>query len=269
MKGHLGFSIKPQLFQPIAYVIDGGGDFVLPAGATKLTAWVVGGGGSWVSDAPYGIDSNPDISPVGASSGAWTRAEWDITGHASDETIFIESSWTYSSAEHPLGASGAILIFRDATLFASKGPSSGYDNWAVNFSASWGWYENTADPDEHNATGGSSNSGIVYKTGSGLSTSFVQKGGAAVAFGNCLTLRPCADLTYANTLDASLPAVVALAGEKVLEDNVPLAPAFGSGAYTSSYSYGGGPRTYLKAGYGGGGTYNGLAGDSAVVLYYT
>lgn len=278
MKGHLGFSIKSRPFQPFAVIILNYSSlpYFLPTGATSVTAWVIGGGGQYQGSGNGSLDEEFFLSNLyagdnqkGGWSGAWTRATWDIRGHAADE--FFSLNARYDEVAHPIITQGVGLSFRGATLFASNGPHTGmFSDWT----STWGWYENTADPEVNNTYGANSNPGTieVFRVAPEFGGfRFRQQGGALVAPGPCDTSRRCASLVNAGI--PNLADAVALAGEKVIEDDAPLAPAFGSGAFCTNSVYGGSSGTYLKPGIGGGGAavIGGYptGGPGAIVLYFT
>lgn len=252
MRGHLGFKVRVKVFTPFAVILTTNGSsqtYTVPSGAVSMTAWAVGAGGS-------------GGGPCGAGGTVW-----------SSYSVTAGQAITYNSnlAETPFPAAPSLSIaghsavtVAGATMKAFPGRrtsqsfSSAQSTYGVDISG-YGW---------GTATGGTaSNGGEAYSAYLGA-----VYGGAIGAAdrsnGYFVTNR-----TPAGSAVANLKNAVALAGGKVTEDDAPLSPAFGSGGYYSSasYGYGGSSECLEPSEYGGGSSGCGAntSGVGCVVLYFS
>ena len=226
-------SVTPISFSPTAVLLTSGTSYTVPAGATSMKAWAVGGGGG----AGY-------LGTVGGQAGGCAYKTWSASG---GQTISYSVATAPSTGTADPTGGDSTVTFSGSTITGQGGTSS-YNNASPRGSYSGG---------DGGATGGMPNNNVPAGSPSRNSGRGGAVGGNSASLASC-GRRPMTDVS-------GLIAALQLAGATTSETCATTA-AFGSGGL-------GGKFVDFSAGRGGGtgaspGPYI-YATSGAVVLYFT
>lgn len=231
MKGHLGFTVRPSIFAPMAVVLTANTptSYTVPEGAQRMYAYAVGSGGIWEG----GLG-------VGSGSGGVACKLWLVSGGetVTYETNYVRYGW----------GGNARISFGGLSMIGGIGASND-GSYPNNYGGVFGDYDQAiwGEPGYGDYTG--------LMIGGAIGRQY------QAPYPDTLRLP-------AGSSAGLLLTAVALAGRKTVEDDDPAEPAFGSSGYYSG-EYGGSSVT-LRPGVGGGGVdYSYGPGSAAVVLHFT
>jgi hypothetical protein len=223
-------------FSPTAVMLTSGSSYTVPAGATSMKAWAVGGGGG--------------TNGPGGGAGGTSFKTWSVSGGSSVAYVVGSAGAIANSPNHSNGGNSTVTY--GGTTITGSGGGRGDSGGAGN------------------GTGGGYSGGDGGANGgNGTLTNYPYKIGGAVG-GNSQSILICAGYGEAGRRPATdvsgLQAAVTLAGGTATQ-------ACGSTAAFGSSSHGGEKNAASQnAGLGGGSTWDfgqGQAGGGAVVLYFT
>jgi hypothetical protein len=220
-------------FPPVAVLLTSGTSYTVPAGASTMKAWAVGGGGG----AGY-------LSSVGGQAGGCAYKTWSASG---GQTVSYSVATAPSSGTADPTGGDSTVTFSGSTI-TGQGGTSGYNNASPRGSYSGG---------DGGATGGMPNNSVQAGSPSRASGRGGAVGGSTASLASC-GRRPMTDVS-------GLIAALQLAGATTSETCATTA-AFGSGGLGGKY-------VDFSAGRGGGTGASPspyiYATGGAVVLYFT
>jgi hypothetical protein len=241
-------TVAPAGFTPMAVLLTSGTSYTVPAGATSMKAWAVGGGGGGMGGAG------------GTAFKTWSVAGGDAVAYVAGAAgVYIAPGYSYNSTN----GGDSTVTYGGVTITGRGGgkPTVISVNGVNTLSIPGGTYSGG----DGGADGGAGNT--YYPSNNG--PRYV---GGAVG-GNNQPLLICAGYDGAGRRPATnvsgLLEAVALAGGAAIQSCGATA-AFGSGGHAGDLDGDGFQYSASQnSGLGGGGHIDGMAGGGAVVLYFT